>query len=971
MADPADPIHVLHVDDDARFSALVSDFLERENEQLIVHTATDPSDGREIVDESDVACIVSGYDLSRTNGVEFLETVREDDPDLPFILYTGKGSEEVAADAISAGVTDYLQKESGTDQYTILANRIVNAVDRYRIEHEAQKTRTQLQAISENSADAIMVIDADSRIMFANPAVEEYFGYTASELEGDRLTRIMPERYREDHRASMERYLETGERSVNWNNMEFPGLHRDGHEIPLSVSYAEFQQDGEQRFIGIMRDISERTRLEDELREREQRFRQLAENIQEVVWMSDPEKEEMIYANPAYEEIWGRSVESLYEEPTTFLDAVHPEDRDRVEAAVDSQRTGDYDEEYRIVRPDGDLRWIRDRAIPVKNDAGEVYRIVGVASDITERREQERKRERVIQRVTDAIVEVDSEWRFTLVNDQAEELYDMDEESLLGRDFWDVFAEARGTRFEDEYRQVMETREPTSLVEYFPQLDGWFDIEAYPTANGGVAFYFLEVTEERERRRELQEVNERLDLALHGTDTGVWEWNLETDEVAWDETAERIVGLDPGTFEGTLEAFKQRVHPDDLSAARDAITHAIEHDELYDTEFRMFHESGDVIWVSARGRRVDGEEEPGKVIGIFQDITERKQFERTLQEERQRFEQVLETSPVGIVILDSDGRIARSNVRAEEILGRTDSEITGRTYDDQEWEIVGEDGDPIPADDLPFARVLASGEAVYNYEHGIRWPDGTERWLSIHAAPITTDGGDVEQVVSVISDITAGRAHERAIEAQNERLEEFADVLSHELRNPLNIAQESLELAQTECDSEHLETIGRAHDRMEALITDLPALARDGEVVTELSVVDLADLAESCWETVDTGTATLVTDVERRIRADESRLRQLFENLIRSGVEHGGSGVTVTVGELDDGFYIEDDGTGFPADDHDAAFAAGCATSASGTGFGLNTVTQVVKVHDWEISVTDGSGGGSRFEITGVEYATG
>jgi PAS domain S-box-containing protein len=115
------------------------------------------------------------------------------------------------------------------------------------------------------------------------------------------------------------------------------------------------------------------------------------------------------------------------------------------------------------------------------------------SSQIVQQRDQRLRT--VIERVTDAIVEVDSNWCFTLVNQQAEELYEMDEESLLGRDFWEVFNEALDTRFEDEYRQVMDTREPTSFIKYFSQLDSWFDIEAYPAYNGGISFYFVEVPE--------------------------------------------------------------------------------------------------------------------------------------------------------------------------------------------------------------------------------------------------------------------------------------------------------------------------------------------------------------------------------------------------------------------------------------------------------------------------------------------
>lgn len=208
--------------------------------------------------------------------------------------------------------------------------------------------------------------------------------------------------------------------------MEFHGLHKDGTEIPLSISYGEFEQDGNRRFIGILRDISERRQLRAQARERKQRFQHVAENIREVVWMSNPDKEDILYVNSAYEELWGRSVETLCDNPSSFIDAIHPEDRDRVESALDGQASGAYDEEYRIVRPDGSIRWVHDRAVPVTDDAGDVYRIVGIAADITARKEREldlEEKHEQIERYLDllerALAKADTYvWEWDLITDE-------------------------------------------------------------------------------------------------------------------------------------------------------------------------------------------------------------------------------------------------------------------------------------------------------------------------------------------------------------------------------------------------------------------------------------------------------------------------------------------------------------------------------------------------------------------------
>jgi signal transduction histidine kinase len=241
-------------------------------------------------------------------------------------------------------------------------------------------------------------------------------------------------------------------------------------------------------------------------------------------------------------------------------------------------------------------------------------------------------------------------------------------------------------------------------------------------------------------------------------------------------------------------------------------------------------------------------------------------------------------------------------------------------------------------------------------------------------------------------------------------------VVSHDLRNPLSVASGRLELAMEECDSDHLDAVADAHDRMADLIDNLLALAREGDDVQEIEPVDLASLVENCWANVETGGATIEVSVDRPIRADSGRLRQIVENLIRNAVEHGSTGsrsgphgnsvehgstgsrtesddtvehsatsprsetqgdsvehagddVSITVGSLNDGFYVEDDGPGIPPEDRDNVFEAGYSTDPEGTGFGLSIVKQVAEAHGWTVRLTDAAGGGARFEFTGVAFA--
>ncbi|QLH80414.1 sensor histidine kinase [Halosimplex pelagicum] len=208
---------------------------------------------------------------------------------------------------------------------------------------------------------------------------------------------------------------------------------------------------------------------------------------------------------------------------------------------------------------------------------------------------------------------------------------------------------------------------------------------------------------------------------------------------------------------------------------------------------------------------------------------------------------------------------------------------------------------------------------------------------------------------------------ERELAHQNERLDEFAGVVSHDLRNPLNVASGRVDLARGERDSEHLAVAADALDRMAALISDVLTLARQGETVDDFEGASLRALVEEAWETVDASDATLRIDGDLgRVACDPGRLRQLLENLFRNGVEHAGSDATVTVGPTADGFFVADDGPGIPPDRREEVFDAGFSTNEEGTGFGLNIVERIARAHGWDVSVGESADGGARFEFTGV-----
>jgi len=331
-------------------------------------------------------------------------------------------------------------------------------------------------------------------------------------------------------------------------------------------------------------------------------------------------------------------------------------------------------------------------------------------------------------------------------------------------------------------------------------------------------------------------------------------------------------------------------------------------------------------------------------------------------EDTKKYDALVELAPNPIFLVElSSESVLEVNERAVELLGYDRATLEGMdvmrlhpTSSAEQYRSL-------------FEETIESGTI-----HVDQLPDGSQIHLvsrsgdripvELHAKTMTLGGKTV--LYTIARDIT----QQKQLQRQRDRFEEFAGVVSHDLRNPLHVASSRLELAAEECESEHMTAVEQALDRMDALIENLLRLARSGDRIDELEAVDLTVVPHQWFDNIDFDAVTIETSEAPTICADTTRLQQLFENLFRNSVEHSKGPVTITIGKVTEGFYFEDDGPGIAPRKRADLFEIESGSTTDGNGFGLKIVKRIVDAHGWDIRVTGGASGGARFEITDVEY---
>jgi PAS domain S-box-containing protein len=1077
-----EPIRVLHVDDDPSLAETAALYLQKHHDRFEVLTETSASDGLDRLTSTAVDCIVSDYDMPRMDGLDFLEAVRERDPGLPFVLFTGKGSEEIASEAISAGVTEYLQKGGSTDQYTLLANRIERAVAEnrakqaleesermfstlisnlpgmvYRARNEpdwpmefvsdgcrdltgydpgeledgtvewgpdvlheddfgtmwdpvqaaldahepfevtyrirtadddvkwvweqgrgvyedgdlvalegfvtditerkrAEQSRRKYETIVETMDDAAFILDTDGRFEFVNEAFREFGGFDPEEAVGedgslfeDEVTEDTRRRYGElvDGIASGERSRAETELVVDVN---------DAGPRTIDLRLTRFEEDGEfAGIIGIARDVTDRKERERELT----RYRELVETVGDPMYVADAAGYlEMV--NEAFVSHLGAPREAIVGSHMT--DVMDEADFERGSAILRDLLAGDEREWGRFefaVEFEDDIHRYETNMTPLTTDDGRLDGSVGVIRDVTERRERElelRQYRTIMEAAGDPVYALDADGVLTMANEAMAEVIGLDApDEAIGRSASDLLVDETVERAREEIRALLSDDRDRAIFEtpLVPDTDRVFEVdmavlEGPDGAYEGTVGIIREVTERIEREREL----ERYEMLVENVGDPMYALEPDGTVSMVNEAMADHLDCEPDDLVG--EPVSVAMSEDDVQTGTELIADLLADDERRWGTFEM-------ETVSFEGERTINEDKIGVLtdedgtytgsVGVIRDISDLKERERELE----RYETIIQAVGDPVYALDTDGCYTFLNDAILEKTGYSTDELLG-----EHVSVMLDEADVREGERLIRDLLESEDRSNATYEMDLVTKDGDRIPTENHLALLPFDeDGAFRGTAGVVRDITERKQRER-------RLEQFASVVSHDLRNPLNVIEGRIELVQETGDRENLDDALASVDRMRRLIDDLLTLAREGEAVGDVEPIELGAVADRAWRSVDTRAATLELGDLGTAPADDERLQELFENLYRNAVEHGGDEVAVTVDSLDDGrgFYVADDGPGISEDERDIVFEHGFSTSKRGTGFGLSIVENIATAHGWDVSVAESAAGGARFEVT-------
>lgn len=696
--------------------------------------------------------------------------------------------------------------------------------------------------------------------------------------------------------------------------------------------------------------------------------------------------EEYVYMNRAHAAIFDFEPDELLGESWRRLYGAAERERIEREVFPQLERSGEWRGETEGRRRDGSVV-PQDVSLSLLDDGT----LVCVNKDITERtareRELEQTREFMERAQASAAVggwEVDLATESLHWTDEVYRVHDLPlDADVTLRDGFAFYHPDDRARVADAFDRLVEEAEPYDLelrIVTAEDRTRWvrtvgeprIDANGDPVAAVGV---FQDITDRKRRDEQLDRLRERLDLAVEGANLGVWDWDMTTDEVVFNDRWATMLGLSPEDIEPRLDTWEERVNPDDLARVETALDAHIDGEtEMYDCDHRMRTADGDWLWIRDAGKVVerDADGRPTRAVGIHLDISAQKEQEAAIERARNELRQVVDLVPDLIFAKRADGTYLLANEATADAYGLTVADAEGST----ESEILPDSAQSahFRADDR---RVIESGEPVEISEEELTTADGETRLFQTTKIPYQVAGTNDDAVLGYARDVTPLRRYERRLEQQRDSLSVLNEIVRHDIRNALQVVSGSAELLEHRLDGED----HRLLDAIRTAAGEAVEITTSAREVTELLMEADSDPEPVALTPVLTRQIDAVRSSDRSIsvtrvgKPDEAlvladeMLKSVFRNLLRNAVVHNdGDSPSIRVStEALPGrvrVAVADDGPGVPDDLKRTVFDEGTqGIDSDGTGLGLYLVRTLVDRYGGAVWVEDSESGGARFVV--------
>jgi PAS domain S-box-containing protein len=800
------------------------------------------------------------------------------------------------------------------------------------------------------------------------------------------LERLLPE-----HRAAWRAAFELCATHGRDFDLEFEARTATGRRFWIR-SIAEAVRDGAGRIVrvqGALQDISQRKQAEPTLAASEQRFRQLAEALPMIVWSATPSGE-VDYSNQRFFEYTGASPDAA--PATRWQPSLHPDDLD--ECAREWKRSVEegtpYEIEYRLRRAlDGEYRWFRVQATPVRDSEGRVVKWFGTWVDVHETKQLEREARTLAKRLSttfesipDAFCTLDLSWRFQYVNSEAERLLRRSRSELVGAEVWSAFPDLRGSRLELELRRAASENVTVGLEHHAESMGMWFEVRAYPS-DGGLTVYFRDVTGRVRFEQALRASEERFRLLSRATNDAIWDWDLVTGALWWNDGFERQFGFEREKLPPTIESWTERIHPDERESMLASVQQAIDTGApSWSAEYRFLRADGQYVVVLDRGYVIrDDSGKPVRMIGGMNDLSDRRRAEETLRQQAA----LLDNAQDAILVRGLDQSITYWNRGAERVYGWSAEEVLGRSV----LEVLYRDPEPCIA---ATEATLEHGEWTGELQHLTK--RGQTLSVACRWTLLRDPAGRPRSILAIDTDVTRKKQLEaQFIRAQRmESIGTLAGGIAHDLNNVLAPIMISIELLQQSVESddarELLQTIEASTRRGADLVRQVLSFARGVEGRhTPIALEHLLWEVQAIAQDTFPKNIAVSLDVERGLHVvsgDPTQLHQVFLNLVvnaRDALPYGGSirihaeniAIDETYAAMSPQWRagdfvivtVADTGVGIAADDLNRIFEPFFTTKevGKGTGLGLSTSLAIVRSHGGFIDVRSELGQGAAFKV--------